>query len=105
MQINASREPVVVANLILAALPALVGFLAAFGIWEPDAAQIGALSGLYVTLAAVVIYVLRGVVYSPDSVQKISNAVELVRTAPDNETADLADRELAALLPAPTISV
>lgn len=96
------REPVVIANLVLAALVAVVGVLSAFDVWTPTGPQLAALSTLYIGIAAVVIYIARGQTYSPASVQTISDAVELVRTAPDSQAANHADDALSALLPPPT---
>lgn len=97
------KEPVAIANGILALLVALIGLLSTFGIWTPTGEQLGALSSFYVAAAALVIYVLRGQVYTASSVQQISDAVELVRTAPDEELANLADAEVSRLLPPPQV--
>lgn len=73
-----NREPVVIANLTLTALVALLGALAAFGVWTPTPAQIGAMTALYVAVAAVVIYVVRGIVYSPATVAaKYPDAIDV----------------------------
>lgn len=65
------REPTVLAGIVLAGLPALFGFLEAFGLWEPSEAQKGALTALYSFVAVLVIYLLRGQVWSPASVAEL----------------------------------
>jgi len=97
------REPVAIANAILAAIVALVGLLSTLDIWTPTGAQLGALSSFYVAAAALVIFLVRGQTYSPESVQQISDAVQLVRVAPDAELAEEADQALARLLPPPQV--
>ena len=72
----AKREPVVLANLVLTALVAVLGVLVAFEVWDPTPAQVGALTGLYTAAAAVVIYVVRGQVYSPSTVEKLTADAE-----------------------------
>ena len=98
-----SREPVVLANLALASIPTLYGVLASFGVLHLTDGQLGAVTGAYVSIATLVIYLLRGTVWSPASVQRISDGVELVRTAETAEGAEAADAALTTLLPPPTI--
>lgn len=116
-----NREPAVVAGLILTTLPTLFGFTAAFDIWSPSTAQMSAITSLYVALAGVVIYVLRGTVWSPETVQAlndsaghelaerarlvqlVSDTVRLVETAPTDEDAAVARNKLDELLPPPTL--
>ncbi len=65
------REPVVFAQLIQTGLVALIGVLAAFGVWEPTQQQMCALTLLYVAIASTVTYVLRGTVYAPANVTQV----------------------------------
>lgn len=99
----ASKEPVVLANLVLTLLPALYGVLSSFDVLDLTDAQLGSLTGLYVAVAGIVIFLLRGTVYSPSSVQRISDAVELVRTAETGPGAETADAALSAMLPSPRL--
>jgi hypothetical protein len=63
-QLTPQREPAVLVQLIQTSLVALVGVLVAFGVWSPTDAQLGALVGLYVAVASVATYWLRGQVYT-----------------------------------------
>jgi hypothetical protein len=98
-----NREPIAIANGLLALLVALLGLLSTFNIWTPTGEQLASLSAFYVAAAGLVIFWLRGAVYSPAAVQTISDSVELVRSAPDGEAAELADEALVRLLPPPSL--
>lgn len=52
-------EPVAVAAAIQAALVAVVGLLAAFGVWSPTEEQMAAMLGVYVAVVGVFAAVVR----------------------------------------------
>lgn len=53
-------EPVAVAAAIQAAVVAIIGLLAAFGVWSPTEEQMGALLAVYVAFVGVVAAIVRG---------------------------------------------
>jgi hypothetical protein len=66
-----STEPVLTAGLVAGLPAALFSVLVSFNIWSPTDAQMGALSGLYLTLLSVAVAVARSKAYSPATVVRL----------------------------------
>lgn len=96
-----NREPVVLAQLIQTALVAVVGVLVSFGVWEPTPAQVGAITTVYVAVASIVTYWLRGHVYSPTSVVEVPRDSIVVEGDVPHDIQRALNRRPGAPLPPP----